>query len=190
MTEINIAQLTMVFAVTGTDKGSFMKAACDLAVTHESSSVMTVKAWRHGSSWVTEEVLERMAKIVPGWDGSFDDFGIACLAPVVAVALAKGPGVSIYELPELGLHPSIQIELGDLFIEASSERTQLIETHNEQILLRVLRRIREGKFSPDRLAVVYVHPDGRHERLLVNAEGEFIDLWPHGFFDERYAEIF
>jgi hypothetical protein len=42
------------------------------------------------------------------------------------------------------LHPALQSELADVFIEASNEfRTLVVETHSEHLLLRLLRRIRQ-----------------------------------------------
>jgi hypothetical protein len=70
-------------------------------------------------------------------------------------------------------------------------------------LLRLLRRIREqtdGELPPgvaglttDDLSVIYVENDGQGVRfvpLRVDAEGEFLDRWPAGFFEERAGELF
>ena len=70
-------------------------------------------------------------------------------------------------------------------------------------MLRLLRRIRETTenevppgaigLSPTDLAVIYVESSdsGVHFRpLRVDAEGEFIDQWPKGFFEERAKELF
>ena len=70
-------------------------------------------------------------------------------------------------------------------------------------MLRVLRRIREQKdgdlppgvigLNPDDLSVMYVESclEGtRFRALRVDEEGEFLDQWPHGFFEERGEELF
>jgi hypothetical protein len=70
-------------------------------------------------------------------------------------------------------------------------------------MLRLLRRIRETTenevppgaigLSPTDLAVIYVESSdsGVHFRpLRVDAEGEFIDQWPKGFFEERAKGLF
>lgn len=47
--------------------------------------------------------------------------------------------------------------------------------------------------SPTDLAVIYVESsdDGvRFRPLRVDPEGEFIDRWPKGFFEERVEELF
>jgi uncharacterized protein DUF3696 len=43
------------------------------------------------------------------------------------------------------------------------------------------------------LAVIYVEGDDKGVRfrpLGVDQDGEFLDSWPHGFFEERAEELF
>lgn len=130
--------------------------------------------------------------------------GISQMIPVVVAALVEGriPLVTM-EQPELHIHPALQVGLGDLFIEASTSRQLIVETHSEHLILRLLRRIRETSdsalpegapsFSPDRLGVLYVEGTSQGmqvRRLGVSARGEFTDSWPRGFFDERFPEIY
>lgn len=88
----------------------------------------------------------------------------------------------------------------------AQERTPpilLIETHSEHLILRLLRRIRETAdgelppgapaLKPDDIAVHYVEPTSegvRIKHLRVNEEGDFLDRWPRGFFEERAKELF
>lgn len=47
--------------------------------------------------------------------------------------------------------------------------------------------------TPDKLAVLYVEriDDAvRISRLRVGDDGQFLDLWPRGFFDERFEELY
>lgn len=133
------------------------------------------------------------------------------MIPVIVGCLRRQQGILAIEQPELHVHPAIQVGLGDLFIQAvqTSEsivgagKTLLVETHSEHIMLRLLRRIREttenevppgaNGLSPDDLSVIYVESgDGgvRFRPLRVDPEGEFIDRWPKGFFEERAEELF
>jgi hypothetical protein len=129
--------------------------------------------------------------------------GISQMVPVVVAALLEGrvPLVMI-EQPEIHIHPALQVGLGDLFIEASTSRQLIVETHSEHLILRLLRRIRETTenelpdgvraFSADELSVLYVEnePEGvRIRRLRVNERGEFQERWPKGFFAERMGEL-
>lgn len=137
--------------------------------------------------------------------------GISQMIPVIVGCLRSQQGILAIEQPELHVHPAIQVGLGDLFIQAvqtressvSAGKTLLIETHSEHIMLRLLRRIRETTenevppgaigLSPEDLSVIYVESGDegvRFRPLRVDAEGEFVDRWPKGFFEERAEELF
>lgn len=144
----------------------------------------------------------------------FVDVGVGMpqLVPVLVEALQDEFGLVAMEQPELHLHPAIQVELGDLFIESACEhsgmeRVFLIETHSEHLLLRLLRRIQENTdnelpsdavpLRTEDLSVIYIEPvhteirtRTRIKRLRVDKTGEFEDRWPNGFFTERRKELF
>lgn len=122
--------------------------------------------------------------------------GISQMVPVVVACLMDPDGLIAIEQPELHIHPAIQVGLGDLFIEATQgpqpavgpERSLLIETHSEHIMLRLLRRVREQTeneippgvlgLTADDLSVVYVENsvDGvRFRPLRVSPDGDFAD---------------
>ena len=137
--------------------------------------------------------------------------GISQMLPIIVACLKSGDGLRIIEQPELHIHPAHQVSLGDLFIEIVQSEDNpenpptslLIETHSEHIILRLLRRIRE-KFEnelpentigldPSDVSVYYVQDTAKgvnFKKLRIDEEGEFIDRWPKGFFDERAAELF
>jgi len=132
--------------------------------------------------------------------------GISQLVPIVVLANDAELVVASIEQPELHIHPGLQTRLGDLFIHGirQSKKLFVLETHSEHLLLRLLRRIREtsegelpaGSFPtllPNEVSVYYIENDGvgtqiRH--LRIDETGEFIDRWPHGFFEERAEELF
>lgn len=137
--------------------------------------------------------------------------GISQMIPVVVGCLRDREGILVVEQPELHIHPAIQVRIGDLFIHTTesekdyvnTRKSLLIETHSEHIILRILRRIRETTenelppgetgLKPDDLAIIYVDKtEGgvQLRNLRVDGEGEFIDRWPKGFFDERTDELF
>ena len=137
--------------------------------------------------------------------------GISQMIPIVVGCVADGIGLLVVEQPELHVHPAVQVGMGDLFIHSISRqeptvadnRSLLVETHSEHIMLRLLRRIRETAegdlppgvlpLIPDQLSIVYVETSSEgvnFHSLRVDREGEFIDRWPHGFFDERVEELF
>ncbi|HET8681920.1 MAG TPA: DUF3696 domain-containing protein [Micromonosporaceae bacterium] len=102
------------------------------------------------------------------------------------------PVLEIIEQPELHLHPAAHAALADLYLSAA-ERTGvrfLIETHSETLLLRLRRRIAEGRYPPSTVAVYFVdHRDGAAtvRRVGVDADGQ-LDYWPAGVFSEDYEE--
>ena len=129
--------------------------------------------------------------------------GVSFIFPILA-SLTVGR-LSIIEQPELHLHPRAQCELGDVFVYASSSgHHSVIETHSEHLILRISRRIREttrGQLLPKGLqlkpenALIYYFepgPDGRTSihRIRFDEHGEFLDVWPDGFFAERGGELF
>jgi hypothetical protein len=132
--------------------------------------------------------------------------GISQLLPVLAAAATARDRVIAIEQPELHLHPALQAELGDLFIEAAlggRGNCFLLETHSEHLILRILRRIREttaGRLPEgalpiraDDVSVLWLdrQPNGSQvKRIPVTSDGDFEEAWPAGFFDERAKELF
>lgn len=122
-------------------------------------------------------------------------FGISQLLPLVVQSLAGNHQVITIEQPELHIHPKLQADLGDLLIDSIQEprRNQfIIETHSEHLALRLQRRVREKKLSPEDISVVYVSrgPNGASVLpLRLDDEGDFIDDFPGGFFPERLREL-
>jgi len=160
-----------------------------------------------GRSEIALSDFERGIVVAPSDVG----VGISQMIPVVVGCLRSQQGILAIEQPELHVHPAIQVGLGDLFIKAvqtnesivGAAKTLLVETHSEHIMLRLLRRIREttgGELPPgvvglsvDDLSVIYVESADagvRFRPLRVDGDGEFIDRWPKGFFEERAEELF
>jgi hypothetical protein len=74
-----------------------------------------------------------------------------------------------------------------------AHKTFLIETHSEHLVLRLLKRIRQGVISTDYASVLYIQKQengSQVTKLRIDDEGDFIDEWPGGFFDERDEELF
>lgn len=136
--------------------------------------------------------------------------GISQLIPVIVAALHKpddqGSKVIMIEEPESNIHPAFQVVLADLFItqaKANPGVMFLVETHSEHLMLRCLRRIRETSkgiqtegipsVTPEDVAVHFVEPTEngpRIHRIEIDEEGDFIDEWPGGFFEQSFHEKF
>lgn len=137
--------------------------------------------------------------------------GLSQLLPILVESLRDHefwvPGLHLVtvEQPELHLHPALQVRLADLFITASKteHRQFLIETHSEHLMLRCLRRIRESSkgllpadipsVAPEDIAVHFIEATAEGpmvKRIEIDEEGDFINEWPGGFFEESFSEKF
>jgi hypothetical protein len=141
--------------------------------------------------------------------------GISQLIPIVVLAILARESFAMIEEPESHMHPRLQVRLADLFISQVESKLDsvcyLMETHSEHFLLRLARRIRETtelgespnaasdgsswppNLTPDQVAVYFLEsaPGGmKSTHLRLSKEGEWIDRWPKGFFEERGEELF
>jgi hypothetical protein len=132
--------------------------------------------------------------------------GIGYVLPVLASLVQDD--ISLIQQPELHLHPRLQGMLGEAIVKSVENKKYLraftiIETHSEHLLLRVMRLIKKSEsrksdvLSPitfDRVSVLYFDPlpNGETEvkRLRLAPDGQLIDRWPGGFFNERFNDIF
>lgn len=141
--------------------------------------------------------------------------GISQIIPVLAAISRRDEYLTcsyraFIQQPELHLHPKLQSQLADAFIECINKNVAqgdfpsfVVESHSEHFLLRLLRRIREThssdiknklfSLSPTDVSVLYVDKlaDGSSKifPLRISPEGEFIDRWPGGFFSDRDRDL-
>ncbi|MER3422888.1 MAG: hypothetical protein C4293_06315 [Nitrospiraceae bacterium] len=132
--------------------------------------------------------------------------GISQVLPVLVTAYASTKKLLAMEQPEIHLHPALQAELGDVFIESAlgdRKNTLILETHSEHLILRIMRRMRETAKNkhasglppvrPSDVAVLYVQADSAGSKVLelrLDDEGTLLDPWPGGFFEEGFRERF
>lgn len=130
--------------------------------------------------------------------------GISQIVPVIVTALDGEQRLLAIEQPELHIHPRLQAEIADLFVEAihSNEHRFILETHSEHLILRLLRRIREtekGTAPAHRqlrthdVAVYYIQQEdgcSKERRIDIDVKGEFIQPWPDDFFEIDFYERF
>ncbi len=138
-------------------------------------------------------------------------FGIGQLVPILiegilikkAARRSSRPAVRLIcvEQPEIHLHPRLQAKMADFFIDTTVHNKSdnsvgaqwILETHSEALMLRLQRRIREKKISSQDVCVLYVESCGadgsKIKELRLDEDGEFIDVWPDGFFVESLVDI-
>lgn len=103
------------------------------------------------------------------------------------------PVIEIVEEPELHLHPSAHASIADMHIKAARESNVrfLVETHSENFLLRLRRRVAERRLPPEDLKIYFVEQEDGHSflrKITVDELGN-IDYWPTGIFSEDFEEV-
>jgi predicted ATPase len=132
--------------------------------------------------------------------------GISQVIPILVSCYGLSDALIAIEQPEIHLHPKLQAELGDVFIESAlgeQKNTFILETHSEHLLLRIMRRMRETynnelpegclPVRPEDVSILFVEADGEGSivrEMPLNKRGELVKAWPGGFFEEELDEIF
>ena len=128
--------------------------------------------------------------------------GVSQVLPVVTQAFYAPPNSTvIIDQPELHLHPAVQSELADLFIEAirtkehgTERKVQfVIESHSEHFLRRLQRRVAEQRLKPEEVAVYFCEsPEdgtGSGIRALDLDKCGRIKNWPKNFFGDQMTDV-
>jgi predicted ATP-dependent endonuclease of OLD family len=116
-------------------------------------------------------------------------FGISQILPVIIQGfLSSKNSTTIIEQPEIHLHPKMQADLADLFIDIVKKtdgKKLIIETHSEYLLKRLRRRISEGVISPDDVSICLFNPQTKEHGATIDnleiAQKGFFD-WPVDFY--------
>jgi hypothetical protein len=108
----------------------------------------------------------------------------------------------LIEQPELHLHPRMQGDFADAVIDAVLNNqwpTQaVIETHSENLLLRLQKRIREGSLDSEAVAIVYAEASDAPVKtdrfnvmsnITLDSIGDVIDPFPTSFASLRVEDL-
>ena len=124
---------------------------------------------------------------------------IISIISIIINAITKKLNTILVQQPETHLHPRLQAEVGSILVDSilgfdkddnfiSPRKYWLVETHSEIMLLRILKRIRNGEFDSKYLRVYYVDQNKDKgsiiKRMHVSEDGELITQWPKGFFND------
>ena len=122
--------------------------------------------------------------------------GISQVLPIIvqhhfALLSKEYAQLAIIEQPELHLHPKAHTELADLYITGlQTVNTHfIIETHSENFILRIRRRIAEGTLDHKKVIIYWIDDDAhnRIQEIQIDHQGAVSD-WPSGVFSEDFEE--
>ena len=121
--------------------------------------------------------------------------GISQSLPIVARAfMDRENTIEIIEQPELHLHPAAHGDIASLFVESALKNKNskyVIETHSENLVLRVRRLIAEEKITPDFVNLYWIDNDSKSaslKKIEIDEKGD-ISFWPEGVFSESFEEV-
>ncbi|KXV60047.1 hypothetical protein AD948_06470 [Acetobacter senegalensis] len=135
-------------------------------------------------------------------------FGIGQLMPILVEGTVSSGKTICVEQPEIHIHPRLQGHLADFFFNTSKVHGEekksgkaepfggnqwIVESHSEALILRLQTLIKKQNIPPDFVTVLYVQPTDEGSQVLhlrLDTDGEFLDEWPNGFFEESFQEIF
>ena len=115
---------------------------------------------------------------------------------IVRANIGRENSLIILEQPELHLHPAAHGDLAELFAKSAKEFNQnfIIETHSENIILRIRKLIIENDFNLtfDDVIIYFVDESGDSGQELmeitIDEEG-VLSNWPEGVFNENLDEV-
>ena len=103
------------------------------------------------------------------------------------------------ENPEVHLHPGTQVKIAELLIsEAKIGKCQIVETHSDVVVMRVMRAILEEDISEKYVEIQFTHlaPSDNEPALSSCMNPARIDTttgivanWPEGFMDTSQQEM-
>ncbi len=125
-------------------------------------------------------------------------FGCSQVLPVLTAGLSlfsddtpSNTRVFVVQEPEIHLHPDAQAAMGSFFANLVRRGGQcFIETHSDNLVLRVARHVALGDLDPDDVAIFYVSDSGddRVTEIDITSKGAFEPPFPDGFFPQRQFE--
>lgn len=146
------------------------------------------------------EVWVRTAKGLPRVKLTEVGFGVSQVLPVIVECFyVPRRTLALIEQPELHLHPRVQSDVADLFVDAVRAQENgvprdcqfLVESHSEHFLRRLQRLIAEERLRPEQAALYFVETvrgQARVRELEVDAFGNILN-WPEGFFGDEMGDL-
>ena len=124
-------------------------------------------------------------------------FGVGQCLPILVQGAIMAPQTTLMvEQPEAQLHPTAQLELGSFFADLWKQRSvgSIIETHSDNILLRLRRLIARKYLSNEDVSVAFFTFDEEKphmpviKNLDINEDGTMEPGLPMEFFGRNIIE--
>ncbi|MDD5474772.1 MAG: ATP-binding protein [Candidatus Methanoperedens sp.] len=124
--------------------------------------------------------------------------GTAQILPLIVQSLIKQKeSLILIEQPEIHLHPKIQADLADFFVEfASNEKKILLETHSDYFIERIRYSIMNQTISSDDVAIYYIEQKEEEKcstitEIKINSKGQYsTSNLPDGNLPDGYVTNF
>lgn len=118
--------------------------------------------------------------------------GLQAIIPVVSllkdtIQSRRRTQLIVLEEPEAHLHPSLHGVMADLIITCSRHSQVIVETHSENFILRLRRRIAEKRIRHTAVGLYYLD-DARNVQQIKIDEFGTINNWPAGVFESDIEE--
>jgi|GEM_PF-1834658 len=126
-------------------------------------------------------------------------FGVSQCIPIFVQGALLNPGqLLIVEQPEAQIHPTAQLAMGSFFADLWTKWSvpSLIETHSENIILRLRKLIVKGELKPEDVSIVYFFIEKNDndqsfvkvKNLSIDAKGVLEKGLPMSFFGADVME--
>ncbi len=122
-----------------------------------------------------------------------EGFGTNQLVTILTKALRDQMHTICIEESEIHLHPQLMDKLVSVFVEIANEEDKsfILSTHSEHIVLSLLNKIAQGKMKPDDLKLYYFSKKGKKtsiEQQSINEKGQ-IKGGLKGFFEAELEHV-
>lgn len=122
-------------------------------------------------------------------------FGVSQCMPIFIQGMLMPPGTQlIVEQPEAQVHPTAQIEMGSFFVDLWKKYRvgSIVETHSDNILLRIRNCIAREEISPNDVSIAYFTMRKKNpvvKNLDVYGNGIMQEGLPMEFFGGNLKEL-
>ena len=151
--------------------------------------------FRTSSGYISQAIARNKTTGADALIGDFG-FGVSQCVPILVQGAIMAPQTTLMvEQPEAQLHPTAQLELGSFFADLWTQRQvgSIIETHSDNILLRLRRLIAKGDLSHKDVSVAFFTFDEESngpsvKNLDINEDGTMQPGLPMEFFGRNIIE--